>query len=553
MTINGAKIIIECLKEQGVDTVFGFPGGAVLGIYDELYKQQEHIKHILTSHEQGASHAADGYARATGKTGVCIATSGPGASNTITGIATAYMDSTPMVVITGNVPSQWLGRDGFQEVDICGMTMPVTKHNFLVRNIEELADTIRKAFAIAIDGRPGPVLVDIPKDITVAMCEYKPKTGSRFMASKHRASEDDIKMAAEQINAAKRPFIYAGGGVVKSGASDSLLQFAEKVDAPVTCSLMGLSSFPSSHELFTGMVGMHGTKASNLGVTKCDLLIVLGARFSDRVVGKMEEFAPEAKVLQIDIDPAEVNKNIQTFHHLIGDVNTVLGQLLEHIQPVKHEEWVNQIKEWKEHFPSLDANDEWNGKKVIKTLSEIAPEGSIICTEVGQHQMWTAQYYNFSGKGKFITSGGLGTMGFGFGAAIGAQVGCPDRQVINVAGDGSFRMNLNELATIARYNISMIIVLMDNGVLGMVRQWQTMFYEERYSQTTLKDLTDYEKIAEGFGVKTFSAESIDQLKEVLREAIEMNAPVLVHCKIDSDEKVFPMVAPGKPINNIIVS
>lgn len=552
MQLSGAEIIIQCLKEQKVDTVFGFPGGAVLNIYDELYKHRDEIRHILTSHEQGACHAADGYARATGKTGVCIATSGPGAANTVTGIATAYLDSTPLVVLTGNVGTQWLGRDGFQEVDICGMTMPITKHNFLVRSVDELASTLRKAFAIASEGRPGPVLVDIPKDVTTATTEYSDVSPHNNVTNR-LPSQDKIEIAVEAIHRAQRPFIYAGGGVLKSGAAESLKKFAEKLQSPVACSLMGLSSFPSEHPLFTGMVGMHGTKASNMGVTHCDLLIVLGARFSDRVVGKMESFAPEAKVLQIDIDPAEVNKNIQTHHHLIGDVDAVLKELLERVKSFQRVGWLSKIHDWKKQFPTLDEADRWNAKKIIRALSDVAPEGSIICTEVGQHQMWTAQYYNFSGKGKFLTSGGLGTMGFGFGAAIGAQVGCPERQVINVAGDGSFRMNLNELATIARYQIPLIIILLDNGVLGMVRQWQTMFYGERYSETTLEAVTDYCKIAEGFGVKALSVASIDALQEALQDAFASKVPILIHCKIDKDEKVFPMVPPGMPINNIVVS
>ncbi|MCT4596258.1 MAG: biosynthetic-type acetolactate synthase large subunit [Vallitalea sp.] len=552
MKLTGAQIVIECLKEQNVDAVFGYPGGAVLNIYDEIYKNSDDIKHILTSHEQGASHAADGYARSTGKVGVVIATSGPGATNLVTGIATAYMDSVPMVAITGNVPVSLLGRDSFQEVDITGVTMPITKHNYIVKDVDDLADIIREAFYIAKEGRPGPVLIDIPKDVTSNKAEYecvKPKEVAR--CSKH-ITEESIKEAIELINNAKKPYIYAGGGVVISEASEELTKFAKKVQAPVTCSLMGIGGFPGNDQLYTGMIGMHGSKASNLGVTNCDLLIVVGARFSDRVIGKADKFANGATVLQLDVDPAEVNKNILTHHSVIGDIKEVLHELNTRLEEQKHPEWLEEIYDLKEKYPLKYPDNCLSAQYAIEKLDEITNGEAIITTEVGQHQMWAGQYYKFSTPRKFLTSGGLGTMGYGFGACIGAKVGNPDKIVVNVAGDGSFRMNFNELLTAVRHNIKIIILVINNGVLGMVRQWQTLFYDERYSFTTLNQDLDYVKLAESMGAVGFNVTDKEQVEDVLRKAIDETRPVIINCVIDKDDKVFPMVAPGRPIEEVIV-
>lgn len=552
MKLTGAQIVIECLKEQDVDAVFGYPGGAVLNIYDEIYKNSADIKHILTSHEQGASHAADGYARSTGKVGVVIATSGPGATNLVTGIATAYMDSVPMVAITGNVPVSLLGRDSFQEVDITGVTMPITKHNYIVKDVNDLADIIREAFYIAKEGRPGPVLIDIPKDVTANKTDYEPVEPKEVRRCSKHITEESIKEAIELINNAKKPYIYAGGGVVISEASEELTKFAKKVQAPVTCSLMGIGGFPGNDQLYTGMIGMHGSKASNLGVTNCDLLIVVGARFSDRVIGKADKFANGATVLQLDVDPAEVNKNILTHHSVIGDIKEVLHELNTRLKEQKHPEWLQEIYDLKEKYPLKYPDNCLSAQYAIEKLDEITNGEAIITTEVGQHQMWAGQYYKFSSPRKFLTSGGLGTMGYGFGACIGAKVGNPDKIVVNVAGDGSFRMNFNELLTAVRHNIKVIILVINNGVLGMVRQWQTLFYDERYSFTTLNQDLDYVKLAESMGAVGFNVTDKDQIEDVLRKAIDETRPVIINCVIDKDDKVFPMVAPGRPIEEVIV-
>ena len=552
MKLTGSQILIKCLLEQDVDTVFGYPGGSVLFIYDELYKNQDKIKHIITAHEQGASHAADGYARATGKVGVCMATSGPGATNLVTGIATAYMDSIPMVAITGNVPTPLLGRDSFQEVDITGITMSITKHNYIVRDVTTLADTIRNAFRIAREGRPGPVLIDIPKDVSKLECDFEDMViEATKMAECAESEQAKIADAIDLIKNSKQPMIYCGGGVLKAGAQDEVVEFANKIDSPVACSLMGLAAYPGRDKLFTGMVGMHGTKASNMGVTQSDLLIVLGARFSDRVVGKMDKFAPGAQILQIDIDPAEVNKNITTHHHIIGCVKQVLAQFNENLKETKRPDWTVKIDAWKkEDFEKAPKNH--MARSIINVLDDYANDDAVISTEVGQHQMWVAQYFLFKKGQSFLTSGGLGTMGYGFGASIGAQIGCPDRQVINVAGDGSFRMNFNEMVTVSRFNLPIKIIMMDNHSLGMVRQWQTMFYGERYSATTMIE-TDFGKIAEAFGIRTFKIESEDQIKSVIKEAIEHDGPAFVHCMIHKDVKVLPMVAPGDSIDRLVMS
>jgi len=550
MKLTGSQVLVKCLLEQGVDTVFGYPGGAVLFIYDELYKNKDKITHILTAHEQGAAHAADGYARATGKTGVCIATSGPGATNLVTGIATAYMDSIPLVAITGNVPVGLLGRDSFQEVDITGITMSITKHNYIVRDVTKLAGVIRDAFRIAKEGRPGPVLIDIPKDVSKTLCDFEDLPVQELSQPKS-ASKDKMEEALNLINASERPIIYCGGGALKGGAQDEVVDFAHKIDSPVACSLMGLPAFPGRDELFTGMVGMHGTKASNMGFTHSDLLIVLGARFSDRVVGKMDKFAPGAQVLQIDIDPAEVNKNIATHHHIIGDVKTILSELNKKIKDTSRPEWIKKINGWKEEDFNKRAKNHM-ARHIIQVLDDLVDDDAVISTEVGQHQMWVAQYFKFKKGQTFLTSGGLGTMGYGFGASMGAKFGCPDRQVINVAGDGSFRMNMNEMTTVVRYNLPVKIVLMDNHSLGMVRQWQNMFYDERYSHTTLMEM-DFCKIAESFGIKALTIENEAEAESKLKEAIDYDGPVLVHCRIDSDEKVLPMVPPGDSIDRLVMS
>lgn len=550
MLLTGAQILIECLKEQGVDTVFGFPGGSVLNIYDELYKHESEIKHILTSHEQGASHAADGYARSTGKVGVCIATSGPGATNLVTGIATAYMDSVPMVAITGNVPVALLGKDSFQEVDISGITMPVTKHNYIVKDVNDLADVIREAFYIAKEGRPGPVLIDIPKDITSNKAEYNYEKSEIPERKREHITKNSVDEAVRLIRGSKKPYLYIGGGVVISEANKELTEFAEKIQAPVTASLMGMGGISGYHPLFTGMVGMHGAKASNLGVMSCDLLIVVGARFSDRVTGNADKFAKDAKVLHIDIDPAEINKNILTHHYIIGDIKEALTELNKALDKQNHDEWLAEVASLQQQFP-LKYGEGLTGQYVIEKLCEITKGDAIISTEVGQHQMWAAQFFKFKEPRMFLTSGGLGTMGYGLGASIGAKVANPDMPVINIAGDGSFRMNLNEILTAVRYNIPVIVLVINNHVLGMVRQWQTLFYDKRYSFTTLNPDLDYVKLAEAFGAEGINLTEASKVEETLKYALELKKPVIINCMVDKDDKVYPMVAPGASIDEVM--
>jgi len=548
MQLTGAEIVIECLKEQGVDTVFGYPGGTILNIYDALYKHSNEIQHILTSHEQGASHAADGYARATGKVGVCMATSGPGATNLVTGIATAYMDSVPMVAITANVNLPLLGKDTFQEIDIAGVTMPITKHNYIVKDVTVLADTIRKAFKIAKTGRPGPVLVDITKDVTANTCEYTPVTPV-VPENVKKYTEKDIDNAVEMISKAKKPFIYLGGGAILSGAIAQVKEFAEKVDAPVCDTLMGKGAFDGKSERYTGMIGMHGTKTSNFGVSECDLLIALGARFSDRVIGNPKTFAKNAKVLHIDIDAAEIDKNIKAHASVVGDLKTVLEEINAKLEQQSHPEWMYHIKELKTRFP-LKYNEEiLTCPYVIEELDRVTEGKAVISTDVGQHQMWAAQYYKYTEPRTFLSSGGLGTMGYGLGACIGAKMGRPDKICVNIAGDGCFRMNMNELATASRYNIPIIQIVINNHVLGMVRQWQTLFYDHRYSQTVLNDKVDFCKVAEGLGCMAIRVTSKEEVAPAIEKAIAANCPVLIECMIQEDDKVFPMVPAGAPISD----
>ncbi len=548
-TLTGAEIVIECLKEQGVDTVFGYPGGTILNIYDALYKHQDEITHILTSHEQGAAHAADGYARATGKVGVCLATSGPGATNLVTGIATAFMDSIPMVAITCNVAVSLLGRDSFQEIDITGVTMPITKYNFIVKDITKLADTIRRAFQIAQTGRPGPVLVDITKDVTAGTFEYESQTPELVKRQEDTITEEDLETALQLIRKSQKPYIFVGGGAVAANASEELSSFAHKIQAPVADSLMGKGAFDGTDELYTGMVGMHGTKTSNFGITECDLLIVVGARFSDRVTGNAAKFAKRAKILQFDVDPAEINKNVKTYASVVGDVKVILRKLNARLDPINHEEWLAHIDRLKDMYPMRFDKSALTGPYIIEKIYEITQGDAIITTEVGQHQMWAAQFYQYKYPRSFLSSGGLGTMGYGLGASLGAKLGCKDKVVINVAGDGCFRMNMNEIATATRYNIPIIQVVLNNHVLGMVRQWQTLFYGKRYSHTVLNDQVDFVKVAEGLGAKAYRVTSKDDFEPVLREAIELNVPVVIDCQIHCDDKVFPMVSPGAPIQD----
>ena len=547
MQLTGSQIIIECLKEQGVDTVFGYPGGAILNVYDELYKHPE-IKHVLTSHEQGASHAADGYARSTGKVGVCMATSGPGATNLVTGIATAYMDSIPVVAITCNVTVPLLGKDSFQEVDIAGITTPITKYSFIVKDINNLAATIRRAFDIARKGRPGPVLVDIPKDVTAQKVEYE-KKDIVFPAPKTEfLTEDVIDRAIGLIEKSKKPYIFVGGGAVLSGASQELKKFVELVDAPVCDTLMGKGAYDGTSANYTGMLGMHGTKTSNLGVSECDLLIAIGTRFSDRVLGNPKKFARQAKILQIDVDPAEINKNIRVTADVVGDVNEALKLINAKLTKQEHTAWNEHIAEYAKQFP-LDYNrNGLSGPAVIETIYEMTHGDAIMVTEVGQHQMWTAQYFKYSKPRHLLTSGGLGTMGYGLGAAIGAQTANPDKQVINIAGDGCFRMNMNEIATASREKLPLIEVIINNHVLGMVRQWQTLFYDKHYSATVLDDGVDYVKLCEAMGAEARRVTTKEEFKEAFAEALECKKPFVIDCIIDCDDKVWPMVAPGSPIN-----
>lgn len=552
MKLTGAEILIECLKEQEVDTIFGFPGGSVLNIYDALYKHSSEIKHILVSHEQGAAHAADGYARATGKIGVCLATSGPGATNLVTGIATAYMDSIPMVAITGQVPTSLLGKDSFQEVDITGITMPITKHNFIVKDVNELAGIVRSAFIIAREGRPGPVLVDICKDVTAAVTEYDYAPPEKIPEVSVKASDKDIEEAVKAINKCSRPIILAGGGIIPGEASDELVAFAEKIKAPVTTTLMGLGVFPGNHELFTGLCGMHGTKTTNLAVSDSDLFIAVGARFSDRVISNVKKFAPDAGIMHIDIDPAEVGKNITVQYALIGNVKKILSALIGKVKQKENTEWIKQIEEWKQSFPLVYVDDHvLRPQFIIEKIYEMTKGDAIITTEVGQHQIWAAQFFKYTEPRSFLSSGGLGTMGFGLGACIGAQVGRPDKKVFNIAGDGSFRMNSNELATAVEYKLPIVVVIMNNHVLGMVRQWQNLFYDSRYSHTTLDRCTDFVKLAEAYGAVGMTIRKPDEVEKALTRALNADGPVVINCEIDRDEKVYPIVPPGAGINELI--
>ena len=569
MKLNGAAILIECLIEQEVGTVFGFPGGAVLPIYDELYKRADRINHVLTAHEQHAGHAADGYARASGKTGVCLATSGPGATNLVTPIATAYMDSSPVVFITGNVPQSLMGTDSFQEADISGMTMPVTKHNYLVTSVEKLADTIREAFYIARSGRPGPVLVDIPKDVQLAETEYVPLSGDALIPrlSKKKPlsqlrpegealelyktkAEPRLEKAAQLIAEAHRPLIYCGGGVTISGAQDELMQLANRVDAPIVSTLMGLGAAPASSDRMLGMLGMHGTHAANIAMQRCDLLIAVGVRFSDRALGDAKAFAPNAKVLHIDIDRAEINKNVSTALHITGDAKTVLELLLTRVSQKQHAQWMQQARSMAEDYLS---DELFEPRKILKAMAAVAPEMTV-ATDVGQHQMWTAQHFPFVHARQLISSGGLGTMGFGLGAAMGAAKSDPQgRPVALVTGDGSFRMNLTELSTIAYYDIPVIVVIFNNGTLGMVRQWQTLFFGHRYSQTTLDRGPDFMKLADAYGLAGTRVDNLADFSAAFARAYADGKPCIIECLLDIDEMVAPMVAPGSPIDSFCLN
>ncbi len=547
MQLNGSQIIIECLLEQGVDTVFGYPGGAILNVYDELYRYQDRIRHVLTSHEQGAAHAADGYARATGKVGVCMATSGPGATNLVTGIGTAYMDSIPMVAITANVTLPLLGKDSFQEIDIAGVVMPITKHSFIVKDIKDLANVMRRAFKIAQTGRPGPVLVDVTKDVTGAVTDFAPVTPAIIQRQVDTIDQNDIEDVVKIIKEAKKPVIFVGGGAVASGAEAELKEFAKKVDAPVTDTLMGKGAFDATDPYYIGMLGMHGTKNANRSVTECDLLLVLGARFSDRVTGNAAKFASNAKIVHIDIDPAEINKNIVVDYSIIGDLKSVLEILNKKLEQNYHKEWIDKVMARKEALPMTYNQDVLTGPYVVERVSELTNHDAIISTDVGQHQMWAAQYYKFRRPRQLLTSGGMGTMGYGLGACIGAKVGIPDKTVINMAGDGCFRMNMNELATATRYNIPIIQIVFNNHALGMVRQWQTLFYGKRYSQTILEDKVDYCKVAEALGAKAIRVTKKEEVDDAIKTALEAKEPILIEVVIEQDEKVWPMVAPGAAI------
>ena len=558
MQISGSQIVIECLIEQGVDTVFGYPGGAILNIYDALYKNSNRIRHILTAHEQGASHAADGYARSTVKVGVCMATSGPGATNLVTGIATAYMDSIPLVAITCNVTQSQLGKDSFQEIDITGVTMPITKHNFIVRDVNDLADTIRKAFYIAKSDRPGPVLIDIPKDITSAVTEFQAVDPSKLIFDNPSKKmpfpcEKQIENAAKLINESQKPFIYAGGGVITSEAGEELLAFAQKANIPVAMSLMGKAAFPNKHELSLGMIGMHGTYAANTACDNCDLLLAIGCRFSDRVIGEAAKFAKNAKILQIDIDPTEVNKMINVDDALLGDVKSILSELTAKIQKKEKSQWNCQIEEWKKIVPpSYNKKQDLSPKFIFEYVNSQVKDDTIITTEVGQHQMWTAQFYDFTNPRTFLTSGGLGTMGYGTGAAIGAKFANPDKTVVHFAGDGSFRMNCNELATIEHYNLPIIIVILDNHALGNVRMWQTLFYEKRYSNTTLDFGPEWTTLASAYGIQGYHVKNEEEFKDAFDKALKSGKPAVIDAEIFLDEMVFPMIPPGKSIEHLLM-
>ncbi len=548
--LTGAEIVIECLKEQGVDTVFGYPGGAILNVYDELYKHSDEIRHILTSHEQGAAHAADGYARSTGKVGVCLATSGPGATNLVTGIATAFMDSVPVVAITCNVGVSLLGKDSFQEVDISGIAMPVTKHNFIVKDVSQLADVIRRAFFIAQRGRPGPVLVDIPKDVTSDYAEFEPAVIEPVPRVTDLITEESLETALEMISRSERPYVFVGGGAVISGASAELAAFVDLVDAPVCDSLMGKGAFDGTRPEYTGMLGMHGTKTSNLGVSECDLLIAAGVRFSDRVTGDAKRFAENAGILQFDVDPAEINKNVITDACVIGDLKEILSRLNKILPQQDHTEWKRHIADMEEKFPMVYPEPGLTGPFVMEEIYRQTKGEAIIVTEVGQHQMWAAQYYKYKNPRTLLSSGGLGTMGYGLGAAIGAQIGNPDRQVINIAGDGCFRMNMIEMMTAARQHLPLIEIVIDNHVLGMVHQWQQLFYGHRYSNTLLDDGADFVRIVEGMGASGVRVSTREEFEKAFADALLSDTPVLIDCVIGCDDNVWPMVAPGAPISDV---
>ena len=548
MKLNGSEIIVECLKEQNVDTIFGYPGGAILNVYDALYKHSDEITHILTSHERGASHAADGYARATGTVGVCFATSGPGATNLVTGIATAYMDSIPVVAITCNVTVPLLGKDSFQEIDIAGVTMPITKHNFIVKDVTKLADVIRAAFRIAKEGRPGPVLIDVTKDVTAAECDYIKETPKTIERQTDTIKEEDVERAVEMIKASKRPYVFVGGGVIASDASDELARFVKKIDAPVADSLMGKGAFDGTDPHYTGMLGMHGTKTSNFGVSECDLLIAIGARFSDRVTGNANKFAKNAKILHFDIDAAEINKNIHSDASVVGDALEILKRVNAKLEQQDRHEWLEHIHDYEKQYPMAYRKDCLNGPLIMEKIYELTKGEAIISTDVGQHQMWAAQHYKYKKPRTLLTSGGLGTMGYGLGAAIGAKVGCKDKTVINIAGDGCFRMNMNEVATATRYNIPVIEIIFNNHVLGMVRQWQDLFYGKRYSATVLDDCVDFVKVSEGMGAKGYRVQTIEEFEAALKDAMALNIPCVIDCLIDREDKVFPMVSPGAAIS-----
>ncbi len=552
MKITGADIIIECLVEQGVDTVFGYPGGQVIPLYDAIYRNKGRIRHILTAHEQGASHAADGYARSTGKPGVCIATSGPGATNLVTGLATAYMDSVPMIAITGNVPMALLGKDSFQEVDIAGITLSITKHNYIVKRVEDLAQTIREAFYIAKEGRPGPVLIDVPKNVQEALYDFENAPVKEVLPVQSRLRTKDLEAAAELIKSAERPMCYVGGGVIRSDSSDLLSQFIERIDAPVGSSLMGLGAISPQSPRFTGMIGMHGTRLSNVSINNCDLLIVIGARFSDRVISKSSTFARQARIVQIDVDPAEFNKNIMTEIHVVADIKVALERLLELLpDKLDHSAWMAEIEEKRKRFPLKVSTASSRAKEIMEALDSALPDDSYITTEVGQHQMWAAQFLQKHRPRRFLTSGGLGTMGYGTGASIGTQISHPSARVVNIAGDGSFRMNCNELATIARYQLPIIILVMNNHALGMVRQWQTLFYDHHYSETTLDTPLDWVTLASAYGIEGMRMLPDDDPKEILEKAVKLGKAVVIDAIIPTDDKVYPMVAPGASISDMI--
>ncbi len=550
MILSGSDIIVKTLIEQGADTVFGYPGGQILNVYDSLYKYQDEINHVLTAHEQGAAHAADGYARTTGKVGVVISTSGPGATNLVTGIATAYLDSIPMVAICGNVPTTQIGTDSFQEIDITGVTLPITKHNYFVSNVEELADTIREAFRLAKSGRPGPVLIDVPKDVQIAACEYEPKPPVEKEAP-YAAKDVRIEEAAEIINAAKRPFIYFGGGVITANAQEELLALAEKIDAPIGCSLMGLSAIPTDHPRFLGMQGMHGHYASSMSMHNADVIVSLGVRFNDRVTGNRSKFAVGAKIVHIDVDGSELNKTVHSVCGLRGDVKLTLQKLIPLLNEDKKDDWTEKVNALrKEEESYLDNREGLTPRRAVLTLNRYLGENTAVCTDVGQHQMWSAQSLNFRTARRFVSSGGLGTMGYGFGAAIGAAYGTGERSVL-VTGDGSFGMNLNELATAVRYNVPIVIIIMNNGVLGMVRQWQTLFYNKHYSNSVLERKTDFAAFAKAFGADGEAVSTPEELDSALSRAFDRNGPYIIDCKIDKDEFVLPMLPPGGSMDDII--